>query len=165
MKQAEFENIASRLRRKAVSTAVAVLSDCDGAEDIAQEVMLKLWTLRDELNGEAHAERLAACMAKNMSIDRTRKLRTVGLDAGWKLIDEKLVAPDTALEELEDMKWLERRLAGLPSAEYKILRLRQVEMKTADEIARMLGIGKSSVATILSRARRKILDDIRKRQR
>lgn len=164
MKQAEFENIASRLRLKAVSTALAVLSDRDVAEDVAQEVMLKLWTLRDELNGKAHAERLAACMAKNMSVDQARKRRAVGLDAGRGLIDETLAAPDIALEELEDMRWLERRLAALPSAEYKILRLRQVEMKTAGEIARMLGIGKSSVATILSRARRKILEDIRKRQ-
>ena len=164
MKQAEFENMASRLRRKAVATAFAVLSDCDGAEDVAQEVMLKLWTLRDDLDGEAHAKRLAACMARNMSIDLTRRRRTVGLDAGRGLIDETLAAPDIALEELEDMRWLEGRLARLPSAEYKILRLRQVEMKTADEIARMLGIGKGSVATILSRARRKILEDIRKRQ-
>ena len=123
MKQAEFENIASRLRLKAVSTALAVLSDRDVAEDVAQEVMLKLWTLRDELNGKAHAERLAACMAKNMSIDQARKRRAVGLDAGRGLIliDETLAAPDIALEELEDMRWLERRLAALPSAEYKIL--------------------------------------------
>ena len=46
MEQAEFEHIATRIRQRAVATALAFAASGDEAEDIAQETMLKLWTLR-----------------------------------------------------------------------------------------------------------------------
>ena len=63
------------------------------------------------------------------------------------------------------MEWLKNKLAQLPSTEYKILRLRQIERKTYDEIATMLGISPASVSTLLSRARNKILCEIIKRRK
>lgn len=56
MEQAEFEHIAARIRQKAVATAIAFSADGDEAEDIAQETMLKLWTLRAEISDPTHAE-------------------------------------------------------------------------------------------------------------
>lgn len=57
-----------------------------------------------------------------------------------------------------------RPYTGLPSKEYQILKLRQVEQKTNEEIAKLLGIEKTSVATLLSRARIKILKEFQKRK-
>ena len=45
-----------------------------------------------------------------------------------------------------------------------MLHLRQVERKTDQEIASILGISASSVPTLLSRARRKLLADIMRRR-
>ena len=165
MEQAEFEHIATRIRQRAVATALTFAANGDEAEDIAQETMLKLWTLRTEISDRAHAEKLASCIAHNRAIDSTRRRRTIPLDTGRNIIDEKTAGPDRAMEDKEDMAWLAERLAKLPSTEYQILRLRQVERKSHEEIARIVGVEKTSVSTILSRARAKMLNEFRKRER
>lgn len=163
MEQIEFEHIASQIRQRAISTALAYSTNTDQAEDIAQEVMLKLWTLHEDIDGRASAEKLAACMAHNMVIDEYRKRRTVPIDDRRNIIDEKQPQPDTCYEINENHEWLMRRIEALPSSEYQILRLRQVERKTNEEISKLLGMEKTSVATMLSRARMKILNDFKER--
>ena len=91
MEQAEFEHIATRIRQRAVATALAFAASGDEAEDIAQETMLKLWTLRTEICDTAHAEKLASCIAHNRAIDYIRRRRTISLDAGRSIIDDKTV--------------------------------------------------------------------------
>lgn len=164
MKQAEFEKIATRIRLKAVRTGRSMSMGDDEAEDIAQEVMLKLWTIRDDICNGLHAEKLAVCIARHRSIDNIRHRHTVPIDADRNYIDEKSPTPDAMLEDHENMNWLNERLAQLPSTEYQILRLRQVERKSYDEIAVTLGISPDSVSTLLSRARNKILGEIMKRR-
>ena len=165
MEQAEFEHIATRIRQRAVATALTFAANGDEAEDIAQETMLKLWTLRTEISDRAHAEKLASYIAHNRAIDSTRRRRTIPLDTGRSIIDDKTASPDRAIEDKENMAWLTERLAKLPSTEYQILRLRQVERKSHEEIARIVGVEKTSVSTILSRARAKMLNEFRKRER
>ena len=71
--------------------------------------------------------------------------------------------PDEALEAQEDDRWLKQQLRSLPSTEYTILRMRQVEGLTNEEIACRLGLESTSVSTLLSRARRSLLEEIRKK--
>lgn len=52
---------------------------------------------------------------------------------------------------------------NLPPKEYQILRMRQVEQLSNGEIAKLLGIEKTSVATLLSRARIKLFNEIKRR--
>ena len=165
MEQAEFEHIAAHVRQRAFATALAFTGDRDESEDIAQETMLKLWTLRTEISDPAHAEKLGSCIAHNRAIDNIRRRCTISLDAGRSIIDDKTASPDSAMEDQENMAWLTERLASLPSTEYQILRLRQVERKSHEEIARIVGVEKTSVSTILSRARAKMLNEFKKRER
>lgn len=165
MEQADFEHIAKTVRQKAVSTALAYSTSADEAEDIAKDVMLKLWTLHEDISNQTGAEKLAACMARNKAVDCHRKNKTVTLDGKRGIPDDRQPTPDISLETVEDYEWLMRRISALPPKEYQILHLRQVERKTNDEIAKLLGIEKTSVATLLSRARMKILKEIKKRIR
>lgn len=73
MEQTEFEQIAKSTRAKAVATALALSMSKDEAEDIAQDVMLKLWTLRNDISSKTDAEKLAVCIARNKAIDIHRK--------------------------------------------------------------------------------------------
>ena len=153
MEQAEFEHIATSVRQRAFATALAFTGDRDKAEDIAQETMLKLWTLRSKINGLAHIEKLASCIAHNRAIDSHRQQAAMSLDCGRSVIDDKAVSPDRAIEDKETLAWLENCLAG------------QVERKSHEEIAQIVGVRKSSVSTILSRARVKMLNEFKKRTR
>ena len=139
MKDKEFEHIAPVLRRRSVATARSFGLDADDAEDVAQDALLKIWSLRGELKVE-RIEALVVTVARNLS-------------------------PDTLMEVADDERWLERKMQALPSTEYQVLHLRQVERKTDEQIAAILGIGVGSVPTLLSRARRKLLEAMRARQR
>lgn len=165
MKQAEFEHIARQVRQKAVNTALACSVGTENAEDIAQDVMLRLWNIHEEIGGQTSAEKLAVCIARNLSADHYRKQRTIPLKPKYNIIDEKHPQPDIYCEISEDQKWLIQQMEALPPAEHRILRLRQVEHKTGEEIAALLGIEKTSVATLLSRARTKLLNKFKERVR
>lgn len=165
MEQTEFENGAKKIRQKALRIARSYTSNNDEAEDIAQEVMLKLWSMHKNIECCEHAERLASRISRNLSIDSQRRSHTIALPTGRDIIDEKLTSPQNAVENKENKMWLNKRLASLPETEFQILKLRQVEHKSNDEIANLLGIEKTSVVTLLSRARKKLLNEIRTRIR
>lgn len=163
MEQAEFENIARRIRDRAFRTALTFSTSTEEAEDIAQDVVLKLWTMRESVSEKASAEKLAVCMARHLAIDLHRKRRTVSISNKSNIADEKHATPDVDTETTEDEAWITERIKRLPPKEYQILMLRQKENKSNEEIAQLLGIEKSSVATMLSRARTKLLKDIKRR--
>ena len=165
MEQTEFENTAKSIRLKVYATALSMSSDTDEAEDTAQDVMLKLWSLHKDIDNSEHMERLAVRMAHNIAVDKYRQKHTVRLPEEKDIIDESMPTPERDTENKENEEWLNRKIAALPPTEHLILKLRQVERKSNEEIARMLGIEQSSVVTLLSRARKKILNEINKRTR
>ena len=59
--------------------------------------------------------------------------------------------------------WLEQCIKELPETEHTILYMRQVEKRTNEEIARLLDISVASVSTLLARARRHLLEKIKRR--
>lgn len=163
MEQNEFENIAVGIRTKVLGVARHYGLSPEEAEDTAQDTMLKLWAMRDELDRYRSVDALAKCIAVHLSVTTLRRRRTVPIDVRPAMTDTS-PGPDTQLEMMENEQWLSRRLARLPSSEYQVMHLRQVERKTNSEIAAIMGIETTSVATLLSRARQRLMQDIRKRK-
>ena len=64
--------MAGETRAKAVSIAGQFGYAQDDAEDIAQDVMLKLWSLHEQLNDKAHLMASAVITTKRVCIDRWR---------------------------------------------------------------------------------------------
>jgi RNA polymerase sigma-70 factor (ECF subfamily) len=63
----------------------------------------------------------------------------------------------------EDEEWLTEKLQQLPTTQRTLIYMRQVERRSHEEIASLLGIEKTSVSTLLARARRTLLEDIKRR--
>lgn len=165
MSEKEFTDMAAELRVAAVRSAVAAGIGVEGAEDVAQDIMLRLWTLRDNISSARHARHargLAVVAARNRALDMLRQSHTVSLTPGVTIAQPSSAA-DVAIEAEETDAWLQRRLQALPPMQHQVLRLRQIELKDNAEIAAILGIKPASVATLLSKARRQLLADIRKR--
>ena len=168
----EYQEEAERLTPQLRKTALRYMGDTALGEDIAQDVLLKLWSLREDIASNVAAgpqrttsERMAAfayVAARNLSLDCMRKRHTVPI-TDRPVIDERNAQPDVVLENAENERWFESKCRSLPSTEYRVLNLRQVERRSDEEIAAILGIGVASVPTLLSRARRKLLEAVRKR--
>ena len=173
MRQREFETLAAELRRQALATAQPMMGNETAVEDVVQDTMLKLWAVHDELRDETHARRLARMAARQLSIDfLRRRQRTTALVV--PMVDEasngyaepigaNSDSPQSRLEMEEDERWLKQRIVQLPTREMQVMEMRQGEGKSNEEIARIMGIAPASVATMLSAARRKIFEELRKR--
>lgn len=175
MNQKEFERIAVGLRQQAVTLASVMTRGSADADDVAQDAMLKLWAVHDSLRDSSHAHRLIKMIVRQLAVDSFRRHRlTAGLmvamsekeeGSGWQPSDNSGTAPDGQMEADEDEEWLRQRIAALPGREMQVMMMRQSEQKSNAEIARIMGIGKASVATMLSAARKKIFNDLKKRNR
>ena len=74
MTQKEFADIANDIRVKAVETAGRFGYAWDDAEDIAQDVMVKLWCLHGQVNDAAHLRASSVITAKRVCIDKWRTM-------------------------------------------------------------------------------------------
>lgn len=164
MTEKEFTDIATSLRGLALKHARTYVG-ADEAEDIAQDTMLRLWSLRDGMATTANANRLTVTITRHLAIDRLRKQRTVPLETLQDMqLNGKDTEADIAIEDEQNKQWLRNQMKNLPQNEHLVLRLRQVEQKSNDEIAAILGIKPASVPVLLSRARHKLLDALNKQQ-
>ena len=163
MEQKQFESIVSKARQTALDVCRRYGVDPVAAEDVAQDTMLRLWTLHDDLPPDRPVEALVAVVARHLIIDQRRRQRPqVPIDREWTMADGQ-APPDEQVDSNDHQAWLERRLSSLPSTEYQVIRLRQMEGKNNEEIAQILGVTPASAATLLSRARKKLLEDIKRR--
>jgi RNA polymerase sigma-70 factor (ECF subfamily) len=161
MDKTAFEQQARTWRQKALSVSMSYGAGRDEAEDIAQDVMLRLWQMHDELERYDSIEALAALMARHLLINHQRRRRPEMLEEA-KIVSVT-TSPHEQLEMKEDDKWLTKRLEQLPTTQRTLLYMRQVERHTHEEIAQLLGIETTSVSTLLARARRTLLEEIKRR--
>ncbi|MBR1883248.1 MAG: sigma-70 family RNA polymerase sigma factor [Muribaculaceae bacterium] len=149
--------MAQRWRKRAYETGLAYGATLDEADDIAQDTLLKLWAMRKELERYRSVEALAVVVARNQAIDLHRHRRTVSLDEvpeHLSLIERHAEAEMISREEVD---WLQKRLAQLPPRQHTVLVMRQVEHRSYEEIASLLGIEATSAKALLSRARKWLL--------
>lgn len=164
MTEKEFTSLVPELRQIAQHISKGYGADGMTADDVAQDTMLKLWAIRQDIFSMQHAKGLAGSIAKHYCIDLHRKKREDTMQLHPHLQAESLEAPpDIVMETQENDKWLRQKLHELPSTQYQVLYLRQVERKSMEEIAHIIGITPASAATLLSRARQKMLLQIKQR--
>ena len=161
MDKVAFEQQARTWRQKALSVSMSCGAGKDEAEDIAQDVMLRLWQMHDELERYDSIEALVSLMARHQLLNHQRRRKPEKLNEA--MIVSISTGPHEQLEIKEDDQWLTKRLEQLPTTQRALLYMRQVERRTHEEIAQLLGIETTSVSTLLARARRTLLEDIKRR--
>jgi RNA polymerase sigma-70 factor (ECF subfamily) len=161
MDKTAFEQQARTWRQKALSVSMSCGAGREEAEDIAQEVMLRLWQMHEDLERYDSIEALSALMARHQLINHQRRRKPEALNEAMTV--SITTSPHEQLEIKEDDRWLTKRLEQLPTTQRTLLYMRQVERRSHEEIARLLGIETTSVSTLLARARRTLLEEIKRR--
>lgn len=161
MDKSAFEQQARSWRQKALAVSRSCGAGREEAEDIAQDVMLRLWQMHDELERYESPASLVALMARHLTRNHQRRKPTEALNEATVIALG--TGPHELLEHKEDEQWLAQRLEQLPTTQRTLLYLRQVERRSHEEIAQLLGIDPTSVSTLLARARRTLLEEIKRR--
>ena len=162
MTQEEFTHIASKMRANAVSVALKCGATPADAEDIAQDVMLKLWYLHEKMDDVARMMGLVAITTRHVCIDRWRTARThAEVGSMMPPVDEGSLYDRLEYAELE--QWMNDQIDALPNTSRIVLTMRQLEHRELSEIADILGIKQTSVSTLLARARNELMNKLKRR--
>lgn len=136
--------------------AFRFLKDAQEAEDIAQEVFLRLYQTAADYKPRASLRTYLFWIAKNLCIDSLRKKRPDTMDELPENIDTR-----TAFEQLSNAESLQRLLeavSNLPGNQRAAILLRHEQGMHYQEIADALSITVSAVESLLVRARRTLRD-------
>ena len=165
MEQHKFEIEAKRMRPSILRLAMHYTEDEDEAEDVVQEVLLKLWFLRERLEAYRSIDALAVVITRHLCLNRKRErnLEKVPLEEGRTIIGED--GPEWMIIQEERMDEILNLIAGLPDLQQAVLRMKHVEGFEVEEIARLTGSNPIAVRTNLSRARKKIREQFLKRNK
>ena len=145
-----------RIRLRLKARAGKVLTDADAAEDALQDAFVKLWG-RYPVRDEKEAEAILTRTVRNVSIDQLRKRKTVPLvgDLPEEDVGEDRETRFRRVEEMVD--------TVLTDIQRKIIQRHEYEGVTLERIAEELGMQPPAVRMQLSRARKTIREQYRKR--
>ncbi len=166
MTRTEFEHLVQLQSRKLYGFAFRILLNQEEAEDVVQEVFIKLWNMREKLREYKSIDALATTMTKNYSIDLLRKQKH-GLKGDYNINDYQNItspSPHEQLENMESGEILERIISDLPDIYKAVIRLRDIEGASYEEIAEKTEQNINTLRVTLSRARKLIRDEFNKYQ-
>lgn len=147
---AAFETLFRREYRRVVAIAQRVVRDADEAEDVAQDVFLAFYRKHPADAGYAAAWLHAAAAHTALNVIRSRERRGRRETAHAREHDVA-VDPAKSAEQAEARAEVRRALARVDERAASLLALRYSGL-SYDEIAAALGLRKSSIGTLLSRA-------------
>jgi RNA polymerase sigma-70 factor (ECF subfamily) len=152
----QFQKMVQRIRPQVLQMAKRQLNNNEDAEDITQEVFLRLWLARERLDDYDNVEHVAIRTLRNICIDRYRKKK---LDCE-ELSDNQISAleenPHQRLESQENVQQLIQIINELPHLQQLIVKLKDIDGYEIEEITKITQTSAESVRMNLSRARKKI---------
>lgn len=170
MERQKYISLVVELRQIAVAKALTLLDDHDTAEDVAGEVLLRLWEGHNDLHDDADkVKHLASLMARNLSLNLLRQRRRHPImrffhprekddDGSFNIPDvPEPFTPQQYVEDKETGDIVHRAMSQLPYNWRKIVKMREYDKMSFAEIAAVLGTTESSCRGMMSKARSRLL--------
>lgn len=162
MTAAEFKNRVMPFHRQLFALAYRLMGQAEDAEDVLQEAYLKMWSQRDRLPHELQASYLHA-VVKNLCIDQLRA-RSLLFSDDDDAADTSTVSPEESpallAERRDEASMALRLMEQLPPQQRLVGRLHDVEGFTYGEVASLTGLSETNVRVLLSRARKKLREQL-----
>jgi RNA polymerase sigma factor (sigma-70 family) len=163
MVASDFKIKVLPLSVKLLRITVRFLKNKEEGQDVVQDVMLKLWQKREELDGISNIEAYAVQMIRNRCLDILRKKKVILIDEEAESQIEEITPDIHSQIELSEaagqIKKLIRRLNGL---QRQVMELRDIEQLSYKEIAEITNLKVNAIRVNLSRARKKVRNEFLK---
>ena len=159
MENISFRTTVLPLSDKLFRLALRITMNRAEAEDVVQDTLLKVWEHRSEWEQIDNLEAFAIAICRNRALDIQKRAgrNTENLDEMAHFSNQ---TPHEQLVASEQISLVRRLMDALPEVQRTIMLLRDIEGKTYQEIAAMLGISETQVKVYLHRARTKIKDKL-----
>jgi RNA polymerase sigma-70 factor (ECF subfamily) len=166
--QIAWEQIVRQHWRKVFNIAYKFTGKHDEAEDLTQDVFLKIFKSLDTFDRRANFQTWLVSVSRNLCIDHYRSVRkereTIDrdVDAGELSPAAQTVSPVAALEHADRVELLKKALDQLPATLRSAVLLRDIQELSYQEIATKLGLPEGTVKSRINRGRTELARQIRR---
>ncbi|HEX7136886.1 MAG TPA: RNA polymerase sigma factor [Vicinamibacterales bacterium] len=166
--QLAWEQIVRQYWRKVFNVAYKFVGKHDEAEDLAQDIFLKIFKSLDTFDRRANFQTWLISISRNLCIDHYRSVRKERetLD---REVDASELAPPTAepgpvaaLEQRDRVMLLKQALSALPDTLRTAVLMRDIQEMSYQEIADRLRLPEGTVKSRINRGRTELARQIRR---
>jgi len=169
--QQAFELLVRKYKMTVFNTIYSIISNTQEADDIAQEVFLKVYTKAGSFKGGSSFSTWLYRITVNRCVDelRKRKNKIISYETEFNREDElKLkdvlvskegdITEELRKKELEDI--IQKAMNSLPEKDRIILTLKEIDGLSYKEISQVMKISLAKVKIWLFRARQKLKEKL-----
>ncbi|NIP96610.1 MAG: sigma-70 family RNA polymerase sigma factor [Akkermansiaceae bacterium] len=165
-----FEELVTRHQHAVVGTVAKMLNNASEAEDIAQQVFLRLWKCAPRYKPTAKFTTFLFTITRNLVFNESRRKqrrKEHSLDEqedDWhrQIPEGGENRPDTRLLQTEMDQAVDNAIANLPEKQRLAVVLRRYEQMPYEEIAGILDLSVSAVKSQLFRARTSLRESLQR---
>ena len=156
-----FRELVERHQHAVIGTVAKMLGNSHDAEDISQQVFLRIWRNARTYRPDAKFTTYLFTIARNLVFNETRRRgrkKEVSSEereeqSNQLIEDRPEYRPDAELLQGELQQAVDRAIAALPESQRMAVVLRRYEQLSYEEIAEVLKLSVSAVKSLLFRAR------------
>ncbi len=160
MNQKAFLQIVMPFRDKVFRLAKRLLVSQEEAEDATQDLYMKLWNNRIQLETYNNVEAYAMTITKNYCLDRLKSKQAGNLSLVHSNFSSSSHDLQQSLELQDSVKMVQDLINELPEQQKMVIQLRDIEQYEYEEIERILDMSQAAIRTNLSRARKSIREGL-----
>lgn len=163
MNAEEFKHKILPVNQKLLRLAFRFLGNVQEAEDIVQEVFMKLWNMRSKLSEINSIEAFASTTTKNLCLDKIKARRTVSIDSQVQIISKREDAsssPHQIIENQDSVDFIKNTIDRLPEQQKSVIIMRDMEEYSFEEIQAITGYDLNYIRVNLSRARKHVREEL-----
>lgn len=167
-----FRELVEAHERRVIGTVTRMLGDENEAQDLAQQVFIRVWKSASRWEPTAKFTTWLYTILRNLVFNECRRRSrhpTRSIDAAsddeehpQQFADGNTKAPDTSLLDGEMQDAIERAIQELPEAQRMAVVMRRYQDVSYEEIAEVLDLTVPAVKSLLFRARTDLREKLRK---
>ncbi len=162
MTQSEFLSIVLPFKDKVFRLAKRLLVSKEEAEDATQEILLKLWNKKEQIQDYKNVEAFSMTMTKNFCLDKLKSKHAQNLKIVHNNYQDNNVSLQKQIELNDSLSWVSKLMEELPEQQKIILQLRDIEQYDFNEISEMLDMNETAIRVALSRGRKTLREKLTK---
>lgn len=158
----DFEDQVLVLSDRVYPMVARMLESKEAAEDAVQEIMMKLWDRRSGMIDHPNIPGLVFLTARNHCLDQLKRKRPLTASSEHHLSMAEHENGHDLIEWKELATIIEGIIAELPARQSEVILMRDIDGLEFSEIAGATELKVEHVRVLLSRARKHVMEKLRK---
>lgn len=139
--------------------AFYILESQADAQDVVQDLFIKLWNTRDELDKVLNLKAYCTTLIRNLCIDRIRKASKEQIIEPQADISESRTIDDDLIAK-DKLGRVMAAIERLPKGQRNVVKMYVLEDMSYDEISEITGMSNLTLRVLLSNARKTLRKEI-----